>query len=462
MATTVMPQRNQVKDDEIVLDGVFNGEENEDEVEEALRGMCVEANPEEEENSNDYVDISDDIGIEDKHHEKLSAERSGFRKMAGKSLRGLWNSAKKLAGRSKDRMKDSDVERLLEKVMKCRHKLAHPNGGLINTDYEGIKVSRSVVAEVVKQMGRKLLSGQNLLSVTFPVRCCQPRTILECAAYQFCFCPHYLSRAAMETDPVERLKHVTACFIACIHTTSQFVKPFNPTLGETLQASFDGGVRLYLEQTSHHPPVTSWQVVGPNNSFQYIGWSTYEASFGYNKLYVKQSGIRMCQFPDGTTIEVGFTMDRYNNVYWGDVIQEVLGGYTFLDTKNSISCTIELNPCKGLPSDTFIGSINRLDAQGEIINSICNVEGSFLGFLDFNGHRYWDISSNTGRDPVFDPLEKCLPSDSRFREDRNALVNGEVERAQVEKVRIEERQRRERRLRAAAAKGGPWIPADVK
>jgi len=34
---------------------------------------------------------------------------------------------------------------------------------------------------------------------------------------------------------VERLKHVTAAFIACIHTTSQFVKPFNPVLGETLQ-----------------------------------------------------------------------------------------------------------------------------------------------------------------------------------------------------------------------------------
>ena len=31
-------------------------------------------------------------------------------------------------------------------------------------------------------------------------------------------------------------------------------------------------------------------------------------------------------------------------------------------------------------------------------------------------------------------------SDVLDREDRNALVNGEVERAQVEKVRIEERQ----------------------
>lgn len=58
-------------------------------------------------------------------------------------------------------------------------------------------------------------------AVSFPVQCCQPRSILECAAYQFVFCPHYLSLAAKAQDPVERLKNVTAAFIACIHTTSQ-------------------------------------------------------------------------------------------------------------------------------------------------------------------------------------------------------------------------------------------------
>jgi len=60
-----------------------------------------------------------------------------------------------------------------------------------------------------------------------------------------------------------------------IHLTAeagaQFVKPFNPTLGETLQASFQGGVELFLEQTSHHPPVTSWLLQGPAGAFKYYG-----------------------------------------------------------------------------------------------------------------------------------------------------------------------------------------------
>lgn len=98
------------------------------------------------------------------------------------------------------------AERINAALAVCRHPMAHKSGGLINDDIEGIKMSRSVVAEIVKLMGKKLLQGQNLMSVTFPVRCCQPRTILECAAYQFVFCPHYLTLAANCQDPVKRIK----------------------------------------------------------------------------------------------------------------------------------------------------------------------------------------------------------------------------------------------------------------
>lgn len=38
-------------------------------------------------------------------------------------------------------------------------------------------------------------------------------------------------------------------------------KPFNPILGETYQAEYSGGVRVYAEQISHHPPISSWQMM---------------------------------------------------------------------------------------------------------------------------------------------------------------------------------------------------------
>lgn len=57
-----------------------------------------------------------------------------------------------------------DSHKLLKQIFECRHSLAHAKGGLINEDREGVSKSRSVLAEVVKQVGKKLLQGQNLMS----------------------------------------------------------------------------------------------------------------------------------------------------------------------------------------------------------------------------------------------------------------------------------------------------------
>ncbi len=66
----------------------------------------------------------------------------------------------------------------------------------------------------------------------------------------------------------------------------------------------------------------------------------------------------------------------------------MIGGYVFRDEKNGILCSIELNPMKSLPSDVFIGSIEKINSEGESISTLCNVEGSWLGYLDFDGQRY--------------------------------------------------------------------------
>jgi len=176
---------------------------------------------------------------------------------------------------------------------------------------------------------------------------------------------------------------------------------------------------------------------------------------------VNQSGLRRCEFADGCVIDVGFTQDKYNNALWGKVVHEVLGSYVFRDEANGLTCTVDINPSKALPSDAFTGSIQRAGHAREEVA----VEGSFLGFLDFDGKRYWDIHNASSR---VEPELLCnhLPSDSRTRADRNALAQGDEDLAQSEKVTIEEAQRRHRRLRAAASKAAdaatPWIASEVK
>ena len=48
------------------------------------------------------------------------------------------------------------------------------------------------------------------------------------------------------------------------HVYEDFRKPFNPILGETWQATLpQDGTHLFVEQISHHPPVSAFQMQGP-------------------------------------------------------------------------------------------------------------------------------------------------------------------------------------------------------
>jgi hypothetical protein len=79
----------------------------------------------------------------------------------------------------------------------------------------------------------------------------------------------FLRRASLSKDPIERFKWVMAFVVSGLHRGVKQVKPFNPILGETWQSEYKDGTRLYMEQLAHHPPITGFEVVGPNNLFYF-------------------------------------------------------------------------------------------------------------------------------------------------------------------------------------------------
>ena len=60
-------------------------------------------------------------------------------------------------------------------------------------------------------------------------------------------------------DPIEKLKFSTAFAITKFHLSGAQLKPFNPILGETFQCKIADSM-FYLEQTSHHPPISNFYV----------------------------------------------------------------------------------------------------------------------------------------------------------------------------------------------------------
>ena len=60
-----------------------------------------------------------------------------------------------------------------------------------------------------------------------------------------------------------RMKLLVAFVVGGLRRQTSTLKPFNPLLGETFQADL-AGTQVFVEQISHHPPISCWQVTRPD------------------------------------------------------------------------------------------------------------------------------------------------------------------------------------------------------
>ena len=73
----------------------------------------------------------------------------------------------------------------------------------------------------------------------------------------FGYAPTFLVPGAKAKTALDQIKYVAAFVMGSgvLHTNNR--KPFNPILGETFECLI-GGIPLYMEQISHHPPISSF------------------------------------------------------------------------------------------------------------------------------------------------------------------------------------------------------------
>lgn len=118
---------------------------------------------------------------------------------------------------------------------------------------EIITKQRGIIGYFIKKLGSNFMSGQSIMSVSLPINIFDERSLLEVFAYQNCLAPYFLEKAGVETQSIEKLKLTTAYAVTMLHLSVTQMKPFNPIWGETFQAKI-GTAKIFLEQTSHHPP----------------------------------------------------------------------------------------------------------------------------------------------------------------------------------------------------------------
>jgi len=135
----------------------------------------------------------------------------------------------------------------------------------------------------------------------------------------------------------------------------------------------------------------------------------------------------------------------------------ITGRCEFKDEANGITAFYEIGNCgKKLAKDYFKGQIMKHDKV------VSEISGNYMGYVDFDNKRYWDVRDMVNYEPV--PIPKTethtplnpksfpvlLPSDANLRMDSLALLAGDVEQAQINKNNMEELQRNDRKLREAA------------
>src|SRR3990167_2655304 len=134
---------------------------------------------------------------------------------------------------------EDEVERQFDRM-----EAAAPEGGYKYPNQELLDELRGIVWDVMKQIGRNIMQGKNLTSVSLPVFVCEPRSYLQRICDGWIYAPIFLQRASEEKLPVERLKWVIVFALAGLWNTGYPKKPFNPILGETMQASYEDGTEV--------------------------------------------------------------------------------------------------------------------------------------------------------------------------------------------------------------------------
>uniref|UniRef100_A0A7R9VFB2 Oxysterol-binding protein n=1 Tax=Chlamydomonas euryale TaxID=1486919 RepID=A0A7R9VFB2_9CHLO len=330
-------------------------------------------------------------------------------------------------------------------------------------DKAQLKAQRAQLWSWLKSVGANIFQeGINLTKISLPVCLFEARSFLERITTNWDYLD-FLVEAANADDPVTRMKWVVAFAIGGLSRQVSFHKPFNPILGETFQAKYPNGVEVFCEQISHHPPVSSWQVIDPDGKFMFYGNGNWVAGIKGNAVKGRQTGINCVQFADGSKISYELPGILVKGVLWGHRCIKYGGEMHFKDEKNGVACEVSIDP---QPHQSFIGSFFRskkscgyvpdlvkgtLTKGGQAVDT-CN--GNWLTHLEWqkglgkndkNSVRVWERRSTPASRTV--PVENPLASDARNREDVVHLKANNQPLSQEWKHKLEVKQRNDRKLR---------------
>ncbi|KAL2174668.1 uncharacterized protein P884DRAFT_279907 [Thermothelomyces heterothallicus CBS 202.75] len=340
----------------------------------------------------------------------------------------------------------------------------------------------NVLSHIISQ----LRPGADLSRVVLPTFILEPRSMLERITNFMCH-PEMLLPIPEIDDPVQRFVAVVKFYLSGWHIRPPGVKkPLNPVLGEifTCYWDFPDNKRAYYiaEQTSHHPPKSSYFYMVPGHNIRVDGTLKPRSKFLGNSAASMMEGTAILSILNrGSDPSKG---ERYiltqpnmyaRGILFGKMKYE-LGDHSFVRCpETGLSADIEFKT-KGWVSGTYnaIGGVIKNDLTGEVLYELSGLWSEEMFLKDVKtGQKemFFNALKSKPSPPLCRPIEEQEERESRrlWAKTAQAVKERNHELATEEKTKIEEVQREEAAKRAQdgvewhprlfrAVKGGPGGP----
>ncbi|KAJ5888385.1 Oxysterol-binding protein-like protein OBPa [Penicillium taxi] len=327
----------------------------------------------------------------------------------------------------------------------------------------------NVLSHIISQ----LRPGADLSRVVLPTFILEPRSMLE-RITNFMAHPETLLPMSTIDDPIERFVSVVKFYLSGWHIKPPGVKkPLNPILGETFTCYWDypDNTRGYYisEQTSHHPPKSSYFFMAPEHNIRIDGTLKPRSKFLGNSAASMMEGIAILTLLNhGQDKEKG---ERYiltqpnmyaRGILFGKMKYE-LGDHSYVRCpETGLVADIEFKT-KGYFSGTYnaIGGTIKNEKTGEVLFDLSGMWNGEMDIKDVHTHHknvLFDATHAKHTKPLARPTGEQDERESQrlWLPTVKEIIARNHEAATDEKTKIEDRQREEAAKRTA--EGVEWTP----
>jgi hypothetical protein len=300
-----------------------------------------------------------------------------------------------------------------------------------------IDAQRRVMGYLLKRLGSNIIQGKSIMNISMPVDIFDKTSFLERIAYSFTNTPLFLEKAAQSKDLLYQMKMCCGFLISSLHMSLNQQKPFNPILGETFQGRING-CPIYLEQISHHPPISAILMIG--KGYRIEGNFEVVAALRPNSMSGKQLGSADIVF-NNRRISFSMPVCEISGFSFGPRYLNYSGKCLLLDKENRMAAEFVFNPdrkgfIKGLfmkqqtPSDHFEGAVYKvkpefiekmehvsklndyggINKKSDVEEELASAHGIWHEFLNFGEENVWNIKKHFAYELEYE--NNPLPSDS--------------------------------------------------